>query len=116
MTRTTMLQPWDYRFDQVLVAWWQRINQEQLLTTELEMGTQPMKDWRYQQDQDVTYYYALDDWTFDELCAWAQARTMLLPYCQVQIITALEFTVNLDVDITHDMEIPGVWLVRIVKI
>lgn len=112
-----MRTPGTQYFDNVLDIWQLTIQEESELPFDLVPGTQePLRDWHMSQPGEHIYYYSLEDYSIDDFELWAEAYTFLNPGGHIQVITALHFTTAVDVDITHSIEIPGIWLTRIVKI
>lgn len=117
MARTNMRTPGTQDFINVLDIWQLTIQEITELVLDLRLGTQePLKDWHMSQPGEHVYYYSLNDYTIDDFEPWCQAYSFLNPRGHIQVITALQLTTTIDTDITHDIEIPGVWLVRVVKI
>lgn len=111
-----MTQPWDPRFQSILHQWWQEFNS--WVDTELPLteGTRnPMRDWLEQGDSDLLWYYPLDDWDFDELVERINTVIELPGMEAIGLVTALSVTARLNEDLLHELEIPGIWLVRVQK-
>ncbi len=74
-----------------------------------------MLDWMHQDSPDVIWYYSLDDWEEADFRnrLWLARHSHLVD--AVHVVTALYLTSMISEDILHDLEIPGVWLVRVQK-
>lgn len=114
---TNMIQPGEPEFDDIMASWWAGINQHTYLTTRLFPGTQyPFMDWKRTRRPDASYYYGLDQHSEEDFRAfWSLARH-LPDLVSVQVITALDLTCCIDPELTHDMEIPGVWITRVTTV
>lgn len=110
-----MRQPWDPGFDEVIETWWTQLNDYQCLTVDLYPGHIPLKDWAQQQDQDRLWFYPLDDWEEEDMRQFLVLAQGLPGVDQVHVSTALYITSQVSEDLLHDVEIPGVWLVRVQK-
>ena len=104
-------------FLNVFDIWQLTIQEATELDWNFQPGTQePLKDWHMSLPGESIYYYSLNDYTIDDFEPWCNAYSFLNPQGHIQVITALHLTTAIDTDITHEIEIPGVWLARIVKI
>ena len=113
---TNLRQPWDQGFDSVLIDWWTGFND--VLPTELTLAQgshQPLTDWVVQADLDCVWYYPLDDWDIEELVLRANTAIELPRFLAIGVNTALSVTAGLSDDLLHDVEIPGIWLIRVQK-
>lgn len=111
-----MREPRDPDFYQILAAWWASINLRQTLTGQLLPGSpSPARDWREQTLDEVIWYYPVSSFTGDQLQAFLELVYITRDYSSIQAITALALTVGVDQDIAHCQEIPGIWLIRVVK-
>ena len=110
-----MPQPWDPGFDHIMSTWWIQLNAHQPLTVDLYPGTHPMKDWSQQQDQDRVWFYPLDDYEEEDMKQFLALAPGLRGVDQVHVSTALYITSQLSERLLHELEIPGVWLVRVQK-
>lgn len=111
-----MTQPWDPGFDQVLSTWWIEINHYHVMPMDLEPGhANPLRDWARQREPDVLWYYALDDRDEPDWLSLFDVAQHLssIEYCHVT--TALYITSQIAPDLLHEIEIPGIWLVRVQK-
>lgn len=111
-----MTQPWDPGFDWCIASWWISMNQCHPFNIRLAAGGRdPMLDWLHQTTEDVIWYYALDDWQEDDFLnrLWLAQHSGMIN-C-VHVVTALYLTSMVSDDLLHDLEIPGVWLVRVQK-
>jgi hypothetical protein len=114
---TNMTQPGDADFDYVLAIWWATINTHTLLTTRLfPGGKHPLMDWKRTQIPDAAYYYALDQYTEEDFHAYWSLARHVPEIVSIQVISALSLTTAIDPELTHDMEIPGVWITRVTTI
>ena len=113
---TNMKTPGDRGFTRVLLHWWQTLNHAQYLTVDLYPGTAlPISDWVNQTEQDQAYYYGLDLFDQQEMREFMELAELARGIDSVLITTALDLTCRLDPDLTHAMEIPGVWIARCQK-
>lgn len=111
-----MLVPGERGFTRCLRHWWVTLNQAQYLTVELYPGSGvPISDWVNQTDPDAVYYYSLDLHDHEDLQQYLDLAELAHGIHSVQITTALDLTCRLDPDLTHAMEIPGVWIARCQK-
>lgn len=103
-------------FQDVFDIWQLTIQEETELDWDFHPGThEPLKDWHMSPPGERVYYYSLEDYTIDDFEPWCQAYAFLNPVSHIQVITALHLTTTIDAAITHEIEIPGVWLARILK-
>jgi len=113
---TNMPQPWEQGFDRILAHWWLRLNQRHPMNLPIHQGTHsPIRDWAGQADPDAVWFYGLDD-REDE--AWQEPLALarhLASIDSVHVTTALAITAQLDEDLLHELEIPGIWLARVQK-
>jgi len=111
-----MLVPGTRGFTRVLLHWWQTLNSAQYLTVDLYPGTAlPISDWVNQTEQDQAYYYSLDLFDHEDLRQYLELAEITRGIDSVLITTALDLTCRLDPELTHDMEIPGIWIARCQK-
>jgi len=111
-----MTQPWEQGFDQILATWWILINQRHPMNLPIHAGTHtPVRDWAAQAAGDCVWFYALDDREQED---WQDQLTLaqhLVSIDSVHVTTALAITAQLDLDLLHEVEIPGIWLCRVQK-
>jgi hypothetical protein len=113
---TNMTTPGKQDFDWVMASWWIAINESHPFNIRLAQGGRdPMLDWMHQTSEDVVWYYSLDAWQEDDFRnrLWLAQHSGLVD--SVHVVTALYLTSMISEDILHDLEIPGVWLVRVQK-
>ena len=111
-----MREPGDPVFEQIWLNWCQVIQKRLPIQFEPELGSdQPLRDWHMRADSDQVFYYPLSLCDGDDLELWGRAFVFLNPGAQMQATTALNFTTTIDLDITHEYQIPGVWLVSVIK-
>ena len=113
---TNMTTPGQKHFDWVMASWWIAMNESHPFDIRLHAGGQdPMLDWMHQTAPDAIWYYSLDAWEEDDFRnrLWLAQHSGMID--SVHVVTALYLTSMVSDDILHDMEIPGVWLVRVQK-
>ena len=111
-----MTTPGEQAFDWVMASWWIAMNQHHEFNIQLHAGGQdPMLDWMHQSSEDVIWYYGLDQWQEADFHnrLWLARHSHMVD--SVHVVTALYLTAMISDDILHDLEIPGVWLVRVQK-
>jgi hypothetical protein len=111
---TNMIQPSEPGFDAVLGVWWQNLNNRQWLTVDLVPGNRnPISDWCAQDEDELVWYYAMEDFTAEELEAMVDFAVLMRRIDSIQLTTALYITAQVDEDLLNELEIPGIWLVRV---
>ena len=111
-----MLQPRDPGFDPVIMDWWLEINARLAMPMDLFSGSsRPLQDWASQPEADAVWYYALDLFEEDEFHKFLTLAQHMQSIDSVHVVTALYITSQLSDDLLHDIQIPGVWLVRVQK-
>lgn len=113
---TNMTQPEQLDFYSILLTWYIEIQEKLQYPIKLARGSNvPISDWRDQSAQDQLWYYALDNYDEDHWHSlfWLAKQTKSIE--SVHVTTALYITAQLDEDLLHELEIPGVWIVRVQK-
>ena len=114
--RTNMRQSKDPDFLPVLRTWWIEINEWIPMNLALAEGTQdPAIDWMHQERSDQVWWYDHDRWQESDFESRLWLVSHLPEFMSVHVTTALYITSQISTDLLHDLEIPGVWLVRVQK-
>ena len=113
---TNMPQPEDPDFVDIISEWWTELNLRVPLSTELYSGTDhPVFDWSSQSEPEITWYYGLDRYSLDEVENFCILGQYMRGIEHLAVTTALDLTCTIDPEITHDLIIPGVWLIKVIK-
>lgn len=113
---TNMTQPEQLDFYSILLTWYIEIQEHLQYPIKLARGSNvPITDWMQQVETDQLWYYALDNYdeeTWQSLF-WLAKQDESIE--SVHVTTALYITAQLDEDLLHELEIPGVWIARVQK-
>lgn len=113
---TNMTQPEQLDFYSILLNWYIEIQEHLQYPIKLARGSSiPISDWMQQSESDQLWYYALDGHTEHQWhdLFWLAKQDRSID--SVHVTTALYITAQLDEDLLHELEIPGVWIVRVQK-
>ena len=112
-----MIQPGTQTFDWILAHWWIIINRSHVMPMRIARGgADPMLDWIHQSPRDLCWFYSLDQWTESDFQNRMWLAQHMPEFDSIHILTALSLTCGIDPELTHDMEIPGVWICRVQKV
>lgn len=111
-----MLQSGDPGFQACLRTWWIEINDLVPMNLRIQRGgLDPVLDWMHQESSDQVWYYDHDAWGETDFESRLWLVSHLPEFLSVHVITALAVTAQISEDLLHELEIPGVWLVRVQK-